>query len=238
MSKIVVFIGKMGSGKNFETKKYLDMGYLKYSFADELRKSCYGIIGYIPVNYDKFKERLIYLDEFPTFITKLLKCTIPCWKTGRELLQDTSDEFKKYNKRIWIDSCINAFSEAIGFGNNIVVDDLRTKAELVALQQYSANNNIDLEVYFCDYRSKKYEMHSKHNSEKLAEYLRDELKFQHLQQISIDKCFYYKQNGKTYKTAVPIEVNTFLEERDLLNLENLNDFEKIVINFKESNYYS
>jgi len=229
---ITVFLGKLASGKGFETNKLLEQGYEKVSFADELRLSTYTTLSYTPKNYDNFKVKLIYLDEHPMWVSKLCKRLFPKWQTGREVLQVISDAFKKYTPSIWTGLALKQISKLHSQGKNIVIDDCRFKHEVVAIQKFCAESNIEVKFIFCDYRSKGYEMYSEHNSEKLAEFLRDILQFKDQHQLSVDSCFYYVKKGKKYKTSVPVYANQFLEDTDLLDLENTNDFEKIVLNYK------
>lgn len=231
MTKITVFMGKIGSGKSYRMKELTNFGAIKVSFADELRSRAYQIIGYVPKNYDDFKKKLIYLDELPIWVSNICRKLFPKWLDGRKILQFTGDAFKVADKYYWTNLALKRMSELSKQGKNIIIDDARFKHELVAIQQFCAKEKIELEIVFCDYRSKNYEMYSNHNSEKLAEFIRDKLQFEDGHKITVDNCFYYNLNGQHYKTAVPIYSNQFLEDKDKLDINDLNDFERIVTEY-------
>jgi hypothetical protein len=229
---ITVFLGKLASGKGFETNKLLKQGYEKVSFADALRQATYTTIGFSPKNYDNFKVKLLYLDEAPMWVSKILKRIYPKFQTGREVLQLISDAFKVHDKLIWTNLALKKISNLHSKGKNIVIDDCRFKHELVAIQKFCTESDIKLKIIFCDFRSKQYELYSNHNSEKLAEFIRDGLSFEDGHVFSVDNSFYYTKSKKKYKTACKIYSNSFLEDKDLLDMENLNDFEKLVMFYK------
>ena len=231
MTKIITFIGKKQSGKDTRAKEYINQGYVKVAFADILTEKTYRILKFIPKNYEQFKTNLLFLNNAPQFISNILKKIFPQWQTGREFICNLSDELKIDDKLILTKQTMKHIESLILNGNNVVVTDLRMKHELVAIQHFCAENNIELEIIFCDYHSKNYEEHSTHNSEKLSMFLRDKLHFKDGYKLSLDNCFYYNIKGQRYKTAVPVYSNQFLDDKDKLNKDKLNDFERIVTSY-------
>lgn len=173
--KIVLYVGLIGSGKSTRAKKLIAIGdYIKLSFADGVREQAFLFQGYTPKNYDNYKARLLYLDQLPTFISKMLKFIFPNWLYGREYLQNIGHKQRKFNgDTYWIDQVIK---EIINSDKNIVIDDCRYKNELMTLVDFAKENDYKLEVIFCDYRSHRYNDKSTHPTEQLALWLRDRLR--------------------------------------------------------------
>lgn len=230
MREIVVFIGKLASGKSFESTKLINKGYIKLSFADTLREYCYGLLGYTPSNYDEAKTKLLYLDTMPLWATKLLKEIFPHWRTLREFLQYGADVLKKIDPLVFTNSLLKKLDDNVN--SNIVIDDCRMKHELIALQKYATKNDIKLRIIFTDYRSPKYELKSIHGSEHLAEFVRDVMGKKHLDELKVENCYYYKEKGIRYKTATEINNVRFLLDSHKVDMNNLTDYEQILYNYK------
>lgn len=175
---IILLVGLMGSGKTELAKKYIkDYNHEKFSFADEVRSQSFLFLGHKPKDYDNFKARLLYLDRLPTAISKILKYLFRNWLYGREYLQNIGHGQRKLNgDRYWINKTIDKIKQS---NNPIVIDDCRYKNELTAIHDFAKDNDYRLEIRFCDYRSKKYNDKSKHSTEQLAIWLRDNFNLPH-----------------------------------------------------------
>lgn len=196
--EIIMFIGLQGSGKTFSAMEYnisQNKSVYNFSFADELRKEVYQKIGYKPINYCNFKNRLIYLDRYPSFISSILKLLFPFWKNGRELLQYYGKKRREENSYYWINKLklkilkYEKLRRDINFeidGNIVTIDDCRYINEVLAIKKFCAEENYKLKIIFCDYRSKFYNDKSKDSSEFLALWIRDNLKPKHGQDITIE----------------------------------------------------
>lgn len=184
--QIIAYLGLQGAGKSTAAHREIKHKYLSkvMSFADSLREACWITLGFKPDNYDNFKKRLLFLHEFPDFVSHTLKFIFPFWLYGREYIQKIGTELFRNNvdKDYWIKKTINNIG-ALNL-SVIAIDDVRYKSELMALYNFCKENGYEFKAIFCNYRSKRYNDNVKHSSEKLALWCRDELQLRHLQTIN------------------------------------------------------
>lgn len=172
MSKIVCFLGVLGSGKDYQSKKLVSEGYVQINFADELRAVSWEILGWSPKNdeeYDQFKKGLI---EIPNngFVN------------GRVFLQNVGSTMRKRNRNYWAECWQIKVQEAIENGKNICVSDCRFPNEIQHALEFVRNNRWnklyhicnEVEFIFCNYVSSRYDAINAHESEHLAQRLLNE----------------------------------------------------------------
>lgn len=165
--KLVCYIGVMGSGKSFRTKKMCqeNQDFVEINVADTLRNVVWKMIGWKPPTeerYELFKES--------TFISS----TLPSVKfTGRDILQRLgTDGIRSIEPDFWINAWKNTVYDTIYLkGKSVVCSDVRFVNEVYAALELE-NKNIQVEFVFCDYQSDRYDQKSKHDSERLAQWLK------------------------------------------------------------------
>jgi len=174
-NKLICFVGVMGSGKDYNAKKYIEENpnTVHINFADELREMAWDILGvkFEGEQYDKFKEGTLnfqYFDQYMEDSEQLV--------TGREFLQHLGTEaLRKRDCNFWVKCWVSKVQEALNAGKDIVCSDLRFDNELrFALGiNYSANLSYPAVPYFvfCNYISDRYDSINTHESEKFAQTL-------------------------------------------------------------------
>ena len=159
IDEVVIFCGKMGSGKDFHSQELVDNeGFVKMAFADTLREMTFGMLG-IP-----FEEGMRKYDE-------LKKSELYNGRTLRDMLQYLGTEgIRKYDNDFWVNALIKKL-DRLPDGTKVCVSDARFYNEYNLLKQYCSNNNIKFRCIFCDFHSDRYALSSGHASERLGEFL-------------------------------------------------------------------
>ena len=168
---IKAYIGVIGSGKDYRCKNECTH---KVSFADELRKDVWKILGWEPKTeeeYEAFKTTLFYPPGLRAAIGYSQDNILQV--TGREILQNYAELQKVlHSPNYWIyrtlDSLENLHkhrTEDMAVG----ITDCRFSNEISALIQFANDLDCDLEFVHCDYESSKYDRTSDHKSEMLAQ---------------------------------------------------------------------
>lgn len=167
-----VFIGVVGSGKDYAAQQVFDEKARQVAktiaFADALRAAIWHVIGWTPKNdeeYQKFKH---------TDFTDGSDLGIQF--TGRDLMQKIgTDLMRKENPHVWTEKVEEKLMEHIDF-DAVTVTDCRFVNEITALKRFMTrcrslhpDKPVRLQFTFCDYKSKRYNSTSDHESEKLAQ---------------------------------------------------------------------
>lgn len=163
---IKVYIGVIGSGKTYNSKK--DCNVI-VSFADALREDMWKMLGWKPKNskeYEEFKrskwrlpgDRLYYI-------------------TGRDLLQRYATEIRRAeDEEHWNKKLIEKIENLRAFKVQpikIGIDDCRFPNEIKSLIKYCDESGTNLSFAHTDYKSDRYDDFSSHVSEKLAQQFLD-----------------------------------------------------------------
>lgn len=154
MPVIIAFIGRAGSGKDYQCSLLQQKGFIKLAFADSLRQVT-AKIARIPYKdmlqiYDDFKAG----DIFPGY-------------TGRELMENIGSAMRGVDPNIWINGLINSIKNKY-CGKNICISDLRYVNEYMALFEYTKHSPYNLVTVFCDYHSDRYQEINTHESAHLS----------------------------------------------------------------------
>ena len=167
---IKVYIGVIGSGKDYRAKQECD---IQLAFADQLREDVWKMIGWkpkTPEEYEMFKSALFNPAYFE------LEFNGPVF-TGRDLLQKYGTEVRRAeDEKHWCDCLIRRLEvlSSTNNGNSIGITDCRFYNEVSALIKFAkrANKlgyNIQLEFIHTDFKSDRYNSTAEHESEKLAQ---------------------------------------------------------------------
>lgn len=138
MSKIIVLLGFIGSGKNataeFLIKKY---GYTSLSFADSLKDTCCAVFGWSRhmIEGDTDESRL-WREQVDTFWSKKLE--IPNFTPRMALQKIGTDLFRNhFNQDIWVHN-VERKLDSLPKNTNLVIVDARYSNEIELGLQYHA----------------------------------------------------------------------------------------------------
>lgn len=168
---IKVYIGVMGSGKDFMAKKETD---IQLAFADALREEVWKMLGWkpkTPEEYEEFKSQKWKLpgDRLHYF-------------TGRDILQRYGTDIRrKEDPDYWAKKLVdkltlfNSMDMPLYPGKlplhkcSIGITDCRFENEIIQLIKFSDKYLVPLTFVHTDYKSDRYDANSKHESEKVAQ---------------------------------------------------------------------
>lgn len=169
--KVNVYIGVIGSGKDFMAKKETDV---QLSFADALREEVWEMLGWkpkTPEEYEEFKSQKWKLpgDRLHYF-------------TGRDILQRYGTDIRrKEDPDYWAKKLVNklilfnSIDMPLDPGKlplnkcSIGITDCRFENEIVQLIKFSDKYLVPLTFVHTDYKSDRYDSESDHESEKVAQ---------------------------------------------------------------------
>lgn len=151
--KIIAFCGVIGSGKDHNANRYVKEGYIHYNFADPLKQLIFETL---KLNIKDHNMYELFKDNYWNPIAKVF----PSFN-GRNLLQLGNIARKILGDDIWI----NAWETKIKDFEKIVVSDVRYNNEAKKIISLGG------EIYFCNYKSMKYNSKTKFESEIMAQKL-------------------------------------------------------------------
>ncbi|WP_428743168.1 hypothetical protein [Tenacibaculum sp.] len=171
--KIKVYIGVIGSGKDYQAKRDCDV---TMAFADQLREDVWTMIGWGPkteAEYEAFKKA-----EFvpTTFLDNNYKSGV---FTGRDLLQRYGTEVRRKEKSShWVDILIKKLWMDVPTASTVGITDCRFPNEVKGLIEGVKKLNwgsstlpvFELEFIHTNYKSDRYDTTSTHESERLAQH--------------------------------------------------------------------
>ena len=177
MSKqeVIAFLGRQGSGKGYQSDKFIQRGYKKLSFADPLRKMACRVLG---LNYIECMKVYDRLKKTPLFQGL----------TFRNILENLGSGVREIDEDFWVKAVIKGIRETM---KNIVIDDMRYPNEFIEVYQFCKEHNITFRAYLCDYHSDRYDANNKHESAALANYLVNTLKLKDLQEVKVEDVIEY-----------------------------------------------
>lgn len=174
--KLVGTIGVIGSGKTKKSEKYIEEGFIPVDFKDDLMQMCWDILGWTPKDeeeYEKFKKCRISLQEIlcedeTEFGEKVTTINPISEMTGREMLQRVGTEAIRSRKPdFWAEQFYNRTKKLLLEGKNVINRDGRFPNELEIM--VGLGDIADIELYYCNYHSTRYDSTNSHASEALAQ---------------------------------------------------------------------
>ena len=166
--EIIVFLGRAGSGKDYQCSLLQQKEYKKLAFADILREMACHTLGldynWAMQNYDELKQTELYNGQ-----------------NFRNILENLGSAIRKYNQDFFVDAVVQKIINSQH--TKFCISDLRYINEATKL--YNSFQSSDLKFIFCDYRSHRYQEVNDHESAYLANKL-CELGYQDLQQLTIE----------------------------------------------------
>ena len=161
--KIFVFIGVLGSGKDYLAREYIrTAGAVKTAFADPLRADIWKMIGWKPSTdqeYDEFKSTVFSSPLGIAF-------------TGRDLLARYGTEIRRAeDSHHWCKQTVRKIKRIFASSDSVVITDCRFGNEIEYLKYAADIYNTEIEFHFCNFKSDRYNDKSEHESEFLAQSL-------------------------------------------------------------------
>ena len=167
---IKAYIGVIGSGKDYRCKNECTH---KVSFADELRKDVWKILGWEPKTeeeYEAFKKTLFYPPGLRAAIGYSRDNILQV--TGREILQNYGSLMKElHGEDYWALRSIEKLKAIYRQDKNCIIgiSDCRYSSEIQFLISRYLHTDIKVEFLHCDYKSDRYNATDPHHSEHLAQ---------------------------------------------------------------------
>lgn len=164
---IKVFIGVIGSGKDYRCQKLVETGeYEKIAFADDLRQLTWELLEWEPKNsidYDDFK-----LGRINGYLlgTEPFSSNPDYWVTGRKFLQNIGTSLRNRDEDFWVNVWKNKVAKS---NKNICCSDCRFPNEVLSILSLSDMYNV--EFIFTNYKSERYSPDDDHISERYAQIL-------------------------------------------------------------------
>lgn len=166
---IKVYIGVMGSGKDFMAKKETD---IQLAFADALREEVWRMLGWKPKTPEEY-------EEFKTQKWKLPGDRL-YYFSGREILQRYGTDIRrKEDEDYWANKLIETLSYLKSkqgskspvdlFPLKIGITDCRFDNEVRKLIEFSLKEIVKVEFVHTNFKSERYDPKAVHESEKLAQ---------------------------------------------------------------------
>lgn len=162
--KIVAFVGRAGSGKDYQCSLLTEKGYRKVAFADALRDiafSCFDI------PYEFGMQRYEEMKAKEDCIKVLTEDSLHELNFRQFLEYLGTQGIRKYDNDFWCNCLIKTLKETT---DNICISDMRFINEYDKLKQFAEENDYELKVIFCDYPSGRYQTNNKHESARMGNY--------------------------------------------------------------------
>lgn len=168
---IRVYIGTIGSGKNYTAEKETD---IRLAFADALREEVWKMLGWKPKTPEEY-------EEFKTQKWKLPGDRL-YYFSGREILQRYGTDIRrKEDEDYWANKLIEKLVRfktldfPINFGDKSVhrsiigITDCRFENEVRKLIEFSLKETVKVEFVHTNFKSERYDPKAVHESEKFAQ---------------------------------------------------------------------
>ena len=165
--QIVALLGLATTGKDYNSKPFINIGFKKIAFADSLRKVLWDILGYTPdgdnIPYNEFKKCEFKVKK-SLFKTESIT-------TIRKMLQNTGSVFKElFGQNYWTNRWVKDVLES-GY-NRIVVTDTRFDYEIKKIISLK-KKGYKVNFIWCQYEGADYNklLSDNHESEALAQFM-------------------------------------------------------------------
>lgn len=169
--QIVAFIGRAGSGKDYQCSLLEKQGYKKMAFADALRDIAFTILDLDKQDalehYEAMKNCLDCIDVKVEDKSIVYQHKELSFRRFLELLG--TQGIRKYDEDFWI-RCVIKQIEDNNY-NKVCISDMRFANEYIKIHNYCINNKINFKCIFCDYHSPRYQEYNKHESAQLSNFL-------------------------------------------------------------------
>lgn len=172
---IVAYIGKAGSGKDYQCKLLTKLGYKKIAFADALRDIAFSSLDVDTSMYDEEEYNHFYnvMKETWDCITVKYDSSILKKFNFRRFLENLGTQgIRKYDNDFWVRSVINEIKK--NDYKKVCISDMRFPNEYNKLREFAEENGYVFRCMFCDYRSDRYQEVNTHESARLSNWLSEQ----------------------------------------------------------------
>ena len=184
--EIVAFIGRAGSGKDYQCKLLVDKGYKQLAFADALRKIAFNVLG---LTYEEGMAQYDFLKENACLMVAT-ETRGQSFNFRRFLELLGTQGIRKYDNDFW---CKCLIKDLINNPwDKICISDMRFTNEYDYLYEFAKNNNYNYKVIFCDYHSDRYQENNFHESAKMGNWFATH-NYKDLQEITKEDIEKYKE---------------------------------------------
>lgn len=167
--KIVAFIGREGSGKDYQCGLLKQKGFIQLAFADALRDIAFSALN-LPKDWAKENYEALKTDS--SFITMQHEGFHSSFNFRKFLEFLGTQGIRKYDPDFWCHALVNTIK-----ANNlhkICVSDMRFINEYETLKEFSKKHGYKFNVIFCDYHSERYKADNNHESARLGNYFAEQ----------------------------------------------------------------
>ena len=162
MKSIFTFIGRAGSGKDFQCTLLEQQGYKKVAFADALRDIASKSI---MLNEDELDEYYEWMKLNNCICVKTEKMT--WWLNFRTFLERLGTQgIRKYDPDFWINCLLKTIKD--NQYSKVCISDMRFINEYIKVRDFALKNDYEFKCIFCDYHSDRYQENNNHESARLA----------------------------------------------------------------------
>lgn len=175
MSKeIIAFIGRAGSGKDYQCQLLEKQGYVKRAFADALRDIAFTSLGITDTeNYGWYKQNECIYVQHKCLSEKVIdNVTVDTYSklTLRQFVERLATEgIRKYDPDFWANCLTKSLLDDMACGyTKFCISDLRFINEYRVLKRFAQDVKAELHIKLCDYHSDRYIENETHESAWLA----------------------------------------------------------------------
>lgn len=178
--QIVCFVGRAGSGKDYQCSLLQEKGFTKLAFADALRDIAFSALcidkEWGMANYEEIKAD----DEF----ISVKGIYTPSNLSFRKFLELLGTQgIRKYDEGFWVKALCNIiFKQDL---KRVCISDMRFVNEYLKTREFAQQQGYEFKCVFCDYHSERYQEQNNHESARLANRLCG-LGYQDLQEIKLE----------------------------------------------------
>lgn len=152
MREIIAFLGRAGSGKDYQCSLLQQKGYKKLAFAGILREMACKTLGldydWAMQHYDELKQTELYNGQ-----------------NFRNILENLGSSIRQHDKDFFVNAVVSKILNDEDC-QKFCISDLRYKNEAIRLD--NAFGFSKLKFIFCDYHSERYQEVNEHESARLA----------------------------------------------------------------------
>lgn len=163
--EIVAFVGRAGSGKDYQCNLLKEKGFTKMAFADALRDIAFSSFD---IPYAFGMERYEEMKANEDCIKVVTKDSIHKVSFRKFLELLGTQGIRKYDNDFWCRALIKTLKDKQY--KKVCVSDMRFINEYKHLKKFAEENGYVFKVVFCNYRSDRYQDSNTHESAKLANY--------------------------------------------------------------------
>ena len=172
VGEVIAFVGRAGSGKDYQCSLLEKQGYKKIAFADALREIAFAIFDLdqkiAMEHYDILKsyncvEFMDYDNKHTLWQHKQLNF--------RQILENLGTQgIRNYDNDFWARCVVHKLQKMLPNEIHVCISDLRFPNEYKLVSQFCKENNINFKCIFCDYHSDRYQENNEHDSAKMSNY--------------------------------------------------------------------